>query len=935
MSVQRAVTLLTALIMSVEAIWAKEPITVERAVVPLTHEAVARAYPENAKGFPVVGDAAVAGPGRWADLFFRYHFVLRNSGEARETVGLEEEVPADFALAREIRVEPEQVEIGPGEQAAVTLVVQIPGEAAATLPAGYTRELGVRFASKGFSATTQRVVFWVPAVAKILAGADGKGLPADVLPPGADYADEFSGGWDGTRFKSPFLMATGTQIADWRKTVAQGLKPDRQDQYWHHGNAGMLATASKEMIADKRGHETASPMGEAILNLALSWAYTGNKTDAERAGELILAYVERAKRLGFGQNGRVGTNLLSCAWFTNPVFRAIDLLEDAEVLSDAEMKRIQHWMLYQANVIQDQIIGLNNMQCEANYPVMVAGLICGDFKYLRFAYYPPYGMQGHLSGAFYTDGFHREKQAGYHYRSINPIADQAEALLRLGFCAYDERVHRALMNPVRRAAAPGDDLGGEDVRACEIAYLRYRDPLAADWLRLRRRRERLPLFQHALPLPEASGSYWQQPGTHLPISGQTVLRTTQTPDDIRAVNLHWGFSGKRQGRDFMDCRFLYAGRVFGDGDFGVNDSLGHGVVLVNEQSMNECGGFPVELDLDGAFPYVVAANPSPQQFDDTYGAIPWPYTWKWKMSGAGTFLPLGVPGNRERGWTAMYDGATWTRTVAAIHGGFLIADRVELDAPGRIDRPLHLSMGFNSLKELTTSVKLTEQPGAIGDSKQYQAAIPGLPAAPKAPTDVSREDRGTDDVLGELDPAEDQRSDIAGPRFPQAVTDSTWTANAFNQHAEHSFSVQSTVLGALGTRIIKVQSLPLGFGYHNPFIIIRHDGVKVARFITFIEPYGYSGKMNVCDTVSRPKIQGMKRLSVSAEDGQLLTDDQATALTLDFGDQQVVVILNDSGEPVRTGGLRTVKRFAAHCDGNKQSDGNKQKGKRDEDTTNR
>jgi hypothetical protein len=419
-------------------------------------------------------------------------------------------------------------------------------------------------------------------------------------------------------------------------------------------------------------------------------------------------------------------------------------------------------------------------------------------------------------------------------------------------------------------------------------------------------------------LPEPTGAYWQKPATNMPVSGQTVLRTGHFPDDLRAVVLHWGFPGKRQGRDFMDCRFLYRGRSFGAGDYGVSDSLGHGVVVVNEQSMHECGGYPVEEGLDGTFPYVVVSNPGPPQLDDTYGAAPWPYTWAWKMpSWAGTFLPLGVPGNRERRWTAMYHGATWTRTVAAIRAGFMIVDRVVLDSPGRIDRPLYLDAGFDSLKELRTSVMLAEQPGAIGSSKQYQAAIPGLPSAPKAPTDGSLKDREEDDEAAEaldvLHPGEDSnRGEAAVPLFPQAVTDGTWTVTAFNQHAEHSFSVKSTLLGAPGTRIIKIQSLRLGWGYHNPFLVIRREGVKQARFITFIEPYGYSGKMGVRDTTSRPEMLDMNRLPVTAEDGRTLTDDQATALTLDFGGQQVVVIMNDSGKAVEAAGFRTAKRFAAH-----------------------
>ncbi len=35
------------------------------------------------------------------------------------------------------------------------------------------------------------------------------------MPEGADYADEFSGGWDGTRFPPPFVRGTRAQaLAD-------------------------------------------------------------------------------------------------------------------------------------------------------------------------------------------------------------------------------------------------------------------------------------------------------------------------------------------------------------------------------------------------------------------------------------------------------------------------------------------------------------------------------------------------------------------------------------------------------------------------------------------------------------------------------------------------------------------------------------------------
>jgi len=427
-------------------------VTVERAVVPLTHEAVARAYDPTIGDFPVVGNPGAPENDRWADLFFRYHFMVKNEGVKPATVRAEAAKPADFDIATEFRLEPEKAEVAPGQTAGVTLVMKVPGEAAAKLPKGYTREIAVRFSGEGVAGGEQKVVFWVPAVAKILAGSDGKGIPADVCPEGADYAEEFSGGWDGTGFKSPFAVATEGQIASWRKTVAQGLKPDKQDQVWHHGNGGMmksLAETDPGSIADwQRDHTKHAPTAEAIQNLALSWAYTGDEADAGKAARLILAVVDRAERLGFGQDGRVGQNGLSDAWFTSPVFRAIDLLAGAGKFSAEELTRIRRWMTYQANIMRDQIFAYSNMQTEECYPIMIAGLHAKDFKLARFSYYPPYGMEGQLSGAFYADGFHREHQNGYHFQTIIPITDQAEALLRLGFCGYDERVHRALMNPV-------------------------------------------------------------------------------------------------------------------------------------------------------------------------------------------------------------------------------------------------------------------------------------------------------------------------------------------------------------------------------------------------------------------------------------------------------------------------------------------------------
>ena len=861
-------------------------IRVQRAVAPLTHEAVARAYPANVTGYPAVGDPAAASSNRWADLVFRYHFTLTNDGPKTAAVRVLARKPADFGIATEFRSEPDRAELAPGQVAGVTLVVRVPGEAAAALPGGYARNLEVRFTGEVSEGGTQKTVFWVPAIAKILAGADGKGIPADVLPPGADYADEFSGGWNGVRFTAPFVTSTRAQIEAMRKMMADGVKPHRYP-YGQGDLSKSLEAVMPDKISDKRHHTEHLGFATAILDLALRWAHTGEERFAVAARDLILAYVARAERLGHGQEGRVGENGLSEAWFCNLVFQGYDLFAGTGLFTPDQRKKIEAWMLYEAGVIRPSVFAYSNMQCEENFAIMAAGLVAGDFKYLRFAYYPPYGMEGQLSGAFYADGFHRETQAGYHYRSINPIADQAEALLRLGFCVYDERLHRALMNPVRCTMGPGDDLGGQDIQACQVAWLRYRDPLAVDWLVLTRKQDRLPLHYGGQPLPAASGAYWRTPGLHLPASGQTVLRAHPTPDDLRALTVHWGKSEKRQALDFMDYRLFYRARPFGGGQFGICETLGHNCVIVNEHTAST-PGVPVEMDLEGAFPYVVAVNPGPKPMVDTELAQPWPYPWPWADAGDthDNFLPLAMaakPGKRWREWTPMVEGAVWSRTVAVIEGGFLIADRVELDAAGRLERPLHLGGALVPLLELeNVSVPLTPVAGVLGEASAYRAAQPATPT-----NQAAEEGTGV-------------------PVFPRGKTDDSWSAVARMQGC----GAKVHVLGEPGTEVIQVHSLKGSWGKANPFLLLRRDDVRHTRFVVFIEPFG-EWEARTRDTGAAPRIRGMKRLEVTAPDGRARTDREAAALELDFGDKRVVVLLNDSGRDIKAGGLRTGKRFAA------------------------
>ena len=850
---------------------------VERAIVPLTHQCVARAYPASNMDYPVVGDTRTPEQDRWADLIFRYHFSVRNEGEKRRLVKTLPERPTDLDPAIELRAEPDEARVEPGSTAACTLEVHLPGETAAALPKGYQRRIRVRVESDGEDAAGHEVVFWVPAIAKILAGADGKTVPADVIPPGAEYADEFSGGWNGTGFPRPFILNTKTQIQTMKELFDKGVKPYRITYYWRNLEA-LLEGGVPERIPEKTSHSEHTPLAEGIRELALQWTFTGERDFAERSKNLLLGYVDRAERLGHGLAGRVGINGLSDSWFCNPAFKGYDLLAGTGVFSPEEDKKIRAWMQYEASIICPQVFGSNNMQCEANYPVMVAGLVSGKFKYLRFAYYPPYGIDGQLSGAFYADGFHREQQVGYHFRSINAISDAAESLLRLGFCIYDDRVHRALINPIQGTAGPGESLGGQDIQACQVAYLRYRDPLAATWLRVVGRQGTLPLYYGGHALPEDTAQPWSKPGQNMPSTGETILRSRSGSGDMRALKFHWGRSSKRQGMDFMGYYLFTNGRTFGNGDAGVSETLGHGCVIVDEQPMRRVGGYPEAMSLEGEVPFVSAINPTPAGLDDTAGAQPWPFAWPWTDPKIrGTFLPLGKTGNNERQWGAMYDGVAWTRTMAAVGGGFLIVDRVVSDTPHRIDRPLHFGANYNSLTRLDTSVVLENRKGALGATPQYLAAV-GVA--------------------------------VNEPIFPQAETDESWSATAFNRRSEHTFSVRAHVLGAPSTRIVRVEKVQLGWGYHSPFLLIRRDSVRETAFAVFIEPYGYSRKMNMFNTTEQPRMHAMKQVPVTATDGRTLTDTEAMGLELDFGNRRCIILINYTEREAVCGDLKSRERLA-------------------------
>jgi|GEM_PF-1754185 len=361
-------------------------------------------------------------------------------------------------------------------------------------------------------------------------------------------------------------------------------------------------------------------------------------------------------------------------------------------------------------------------------------------------------------------------------------------------------------------------------------------------------------------------------------------------DGRLGIAFAWGRPEKRQAQDFMDYRLYYGpGRgLFSTGQFGRLTTPAHNCIVANEH-VSATPGVPAEMRLDGAFPYCVAENPGSKPINDTDLAQPWPYPWIWPKAGEvhSNFWPLGLPypqagqGKWWREWRPMEDVTRWSRAVALVEGGFLIADAVELESPGRVDRPIHLGGSLVPQLEIEgTTLAIGPVKGPLGTAAVYQDMLPPVAKEP-APGDAAHADE-----------------------FPRGKTADTW---AFSGRMG-GVGVTATVLGAPGTEVIHVGKLKGSWGAANPFLLVRREGVTQTRFVVFIEP---SGAWEAKERTGAPRLKGMNRLPVTDAAGKPLADEQAAAVELDFGDKRVVVLLNDSGAEIKAGGVSTAQRFAA------------------------
>jgi hypothetical protein len=315
----------------------------------------------------------------------------------------------------------------------------------------------------------------------------------------------------------------------------------------------------------------------------------------------------------------------------------------------------------------------------------------------------------------------------------------------------------------------------------------------------------------------------------------------------------------------MDIVLYAFGTTFADGMSGVNETIGGNCIIVNEQVARRSVGAPDAMNLQGPVQFVSVTTPPQTEVGATEGAQPWPWEWPWEDA-QGTWVPLSMTGQGERGREPMFDGTKWTRTLVSIAGGFLLVDRVETEQPATVDRPIHVDLvQHGRMDPPTLSVELRPVAGPLGGTKQYTAAI-----------------------------GEDGR-----PVFLRGRTDENWTVDGASGNPR-GFRARVTVLGGTDTELALVKDLKLGWGWRSPFVLARRTGVTRTVYAMFFEPFAPDG---------RPRLEGMQRLDVRAGRQSVDTAD-ALGLRLDFGDERYVVIVNHTGRPVTCDGNISAERLA-------------------------
>lgn len=358
-------------------------------------------------------------------------------------------------------------------------------------------------------------------------------------------------------------------------------------------------------------------LARLLIDAGVVYQVTGDRRCADRAREILLAYV--AKYLSYprhdnngrpGGGGRVASQSLTEASWLILMAEGADLLWDA--LTEEERRGARENLFGPAleQIILPAKLGIHNIQCRHNAAIGLVGFLYGDDRLVRLAIEDPKrGFRQQILRGVRDDGMWCEGASGYHFFTIEGLWPLAEAARHCGLNLYDDRFKSMFDGPLA-LATPGLALpnfndsgtvslvGNADLY--ELAFARWQDKRYVPLLEAGRRRGDLALWFGAEQLP-AGAAVNGRGSRSSPASGYTIL---ERGAGSRATWLcvkygpHGGGHGHNDKNHFiLQARgqtlmpdggtHAYGSPLHGSWD---KTTLAHNTLVVDEQSQAQAEG---------------------------------------------------------------------------------------------------------------------------------------------------------------------------------------------------------------------------------------------------------------------------------------------------------------------------------------------------------
>ncbi len=185
-------------------------------------------------------------------------------------------------------------------------------------------------------------------------------------------------------------------------------------------------------------------LGNQAYELALSYRLTDDLRYAQRSRDLLVEYAMRYPGyLLHDRNGATGSmagkafaqTLDEAVWLID-LARAFDLLRGSSVLDASDELLIREGLLQTGvDLLQDNELGVHNIQNWHNAAILLAGIQCGDLAAARNAVFGPSGLEAQLAGGVDNDGFWFEGSPAYHFFTVQAMLHAVQPLSRAGIDA--------------------------------------------------------------------------------------------------------------------------------------------------------------------------------------------------------------------------------------------------------------------------------------------------------------------------------------------------------------------------------------------------------------------------------------------------------------------------------------------------------------------